>query len=137
VDGDVDIEDWSALLAGAYTDLSGLSPAESYGHGDLDGDGDSDFADFRLFKSDFDAANGVGAFEAMSNGVPEPASSKLIFVAAAIATSAIRRRRALHKNLCRSGLRPRFRIATSQRVAMWRVIGVGDASYIRDLPDMF
>jgi hypothetical protein len=91
VDGEVDIEDWSALLAGAYTDLSGLSPAESYGHGDLDGDGDSDFADFRLFKSDFDAANGVGAFEAMSNGVPEPATAALL-LGAALAAHGQRRR---------------------------------------------
>lgn len=91
-DGDLTIDDWTTLLAGAYTNLDGLSPAESYAHGDLDGDGDADFADFRLFKTDFDAVNGVGAFAAMLAGVPEPAPATLLVIAAAVAP-ALRRRR--------------------------------------------
>jgi hypothetical protein len=94
-DGDINISDWNVLLAGAYTSLAGLSPAESYAHGDLDGDRDADFADFRLFKSDFDQANGVGAFEAMVRDVPEPAAVSLIVVTAVAASSAQRRRATL------------------------------------------
>ena len=41
------------------------------------GTGDNDYADFRLFKSDFNSANGAGAFEAQVFGVPEPSSLRL------------------------------------------------------------
>jgi hypothetical protein len=91
-DGQLDVDDWTALLGGVYSGVAGLSPAESYRHGDLDGDGDSDFADFRLFKSDFDAANGAGAFQAMLAGVPEPAAATLVLAAATGAMVARRRR---------------------------------------------
>jgi hypothetical protein len=37
----------------------------------LDGDGDNDFIDFRIFQSDFDAANGAGALARLI-AVPEP-----------------------------------------------------------------
>ena len=45
--------------------------------GDLDGDGDNDFADFRLFQADYIAANGAAAFDALLN-VPEPATALLL-----------------------------------------------------------
>jgi hypothetical protein len=83
-DGDVDVDDWTALLGGVYTKLAEMSPAESYAFGDLDGDADSDFADFRLFKSDFDAANGAGAFDSMVARLPEPASAALALAAALV-----------------------------------------------------
>ena len=70
-DDGVDLADWSIFLAHSFTNLSGLSRAEAYARGDLDGDGDNDRADFLLFKSDFNAANGAGAFEAAVLGVPE------------------------------------------------------------------
>jgi hypothetical protein len=73
MDGAVTPADWLLFLSSAYTDLSGYSPAQKFLHGDLDRDGDNDFDDFRFFKSDFIAANGEAAFEAML-AVPEPAS---------------------------------------------------------------
>src|SRR5690606_11797806 len=73
-DGALSIDDWAIFNAGASTDLSGLSGAERYRLGDLDGDGDNDFEDFRLFKDDFIAANGVGAWESLLQ-VPEPATA--------------------------------------------------------------
>jgi hypothetical protein len=82
-DGGVDIADWSIFVASAYASLAGLSSAEAYGMGDLDGDGDNDHADFLLFKSDFNAMNGSGAFEAAILGVPEPTT--LGFAVASVA----------------------------------------------------
>jgi hypothetical protein len=61
LDGESTIADWSIFVANAYADLAGLSPREAFQRGDLDGDGDSDFGDFRFFKSAFDAVNGPGA----------------------------------------------------------------------------
>ena len=49
-----------------------LSKAQSYGRGDLDSDGDNDYNDFKLFKSDYTLAHGAGSFEAMLVSVPEP-----------------------------------------------------------------
>jgi hypothetical protein len=82
--GSVNLADWSIFIANAFTNLSGLSPAQSYAHGDLDGDGDNDRADFLLFKSDFDAVNGAGSLDAALVGVPEP-SSISVLVAGVIA----------------------------------------------------
>jgi hypothetical protein len=84
--GTLTAADWAAFLTGAYTNLSGLSKAESYAFGDLDGDGDNDFIDFRLFKQDYDAANGVGAFVAMAGIVPEPSSAFLLSIPCLAAT---------------------------------------------------
>ncbi|WP_428305735.1 PQQ-dependent sugar dehydrogenase [Lacipirellula sp.] len=88
--GTLTAADWAVFLTGAYTNLSGLSKAESYAFGDLDGDGDSDFVDFRLFKQDYDAVNGVGAFVVMSGIVPEPSATVLICVACMAATLFVR-----------------------------------------------
>jgi hypothetical protein len=71
-DGDITIDDWSLFLSNAFGNLSGLSRAQAYALGDLDADGDNDRADFLLFKSDFNTANGAGAFDRMVLGVPEP-----------------------------------------------------------------
>jgi hypothetical protein len=51
---------------------------QSYVFGDIDGDQDNDFNDFRLFKADYDAANGAAAFEALLASVPEPSSAALL-----------------------------------------------------------
>ena len=71
-------QDWLVFVAGHLQDLSSLSLAEAYGMGDLDGDGDNDVADFRVFKDAFNGANGPGAFSAMLSGVPEPSSLALL-----------------------------------------------------------
>jgi hypothetical protein len=78
--GSIDLADWSIFAASSYTTLTGLSRAEAYAVGDLDADGDNDHADFLLFKRDFNAANGLGAFEAQVLGVPEPATLRPIVV---------------------------------------------------------
>jgi hypothetical protein len=70
-DGELTIDDWLVFTAHHLQNLTGLSDAQQYGLGDLDGDGDNDFFDFRMFQSDFDAANGAGAL-ARAIGVPEP-----------------------------------------------------------------
>jgi hypothetical protein len=81
-DGQVDADDWAQLTANSYAALPAeLGPAESYALGDLDGDNDADFSDFRLFKSAYNAVNGEGAFEAMTRGVPEPGARSLVVVA--------------------------------------------------------
>lgn len=73
-DGDVSLLDWVVFNDNHLTNLAGLSPAASYGRGDLDGDGDNDFDDFRLFQQLFDSANGAGAFAEALRAVPEPSS---------------------------------------------------------------
>ena len=65
------------------TNLSTLNDTESYLLGDLNGDQLSDYTDFRLFKADFNAANGAGAFEAMA-GVPEPATLTFFVLGCAV-----------------------------------------------------
>jgi hypothetical protein len=97
--GDVNLADWSILVDHSYTDLSGLSPAQAHAFGDLDGDGDNDFADFRLFKSDFNTVNGAGAFEREVLGVPEPAG--LVLAVAACAAGLFARRRITPCSECR------------------------------------
>jgi glucose/arabinose dehydrogenase len=72
-DGDVDENDWPLFIGSNLLNLSGMSLAQAYGHGDLDGDLDNDFDDFLLFEADFDEANGPGAFQEFLNShVPEP-----------------------------------------------------------------
>jgi hypothetical protein len=85
-DGALTAADWSVFLTGAYANLSSLSKAEAYQLGDLNADNLNNFADFRLFKADYDAFNGIGAFAVMAGTVPEPNAAILaIFAAAAIA----------------------------------------------------
>jgi hypothetical protein len=77
LDGAVTAADWTLFLASAYADLSGYSPAQQFLHGDLDRDGDNDYDDFQIFRSDYIAANGKAAFEGLFT-VPEPASAWLL-----------------------------------------------------------
>ena len=76
-DGDLTVADWTLFIAGAETDLSGLSVAQAYQSGDLDGDGVNSINDFGDFQMAFDAANGAGSFVAMLASVPEPTSTLL------------------------------------------------------------
>lgn len=82
-DGVIDIEDWSLFSAHAYTDLSHLTPAQQFLHGDLDRDGDSDYDDFRMFKSDYEAAHGPGSFQTML-AVPEPSAALVLLLGVAV-----------------------------------------------------
>ena len=65
--------------ANQHVDLSSKSLAEAYRLGDLKDDWLNNHADFVLFKTAFDAANGAGAFDTMLASVPEP-STVLLFV---------------------------------------------------------
>ena len=71
-DGVIDPDDFYAFAAVMHTDLSGMSPYELYANGDMDGDGDNDYTDFRLFKADYIAANSAEEFVALLATVPEP-----------------------------------------------------------------
>src|SRR5690606_20862386 len=89
-DGEITLADWSVFRGFNLTNLAGLSDAEQYGRGDLNGDGVNNFNDFRLFEADYDAANGMGALAA-ATGVPEPSGVCLALMAAAIAAAGRRR----------------------------------------------
>ncbi len=89
-DGIINGVDWNVFRANHLVPIDPtLTLAESAGLGDLDGDLDVDVADFRLFKTDFIAANGAAAWAALS--VPEPGSLALAAVACALAVAARRR----------------------------------------------
>ena len=60
----VNINDWNIFLANNGTSFSDMSAAETYSLGDLNGDLVNDLKDFRLFKADYTAVNGAGAFAA-------------------------------------------------------------------------
>lgn len=76
-DQSLDEQDWLLFIAGAETDLSGLSPVEAYERGDLDGDGENSILDFGLFQEAYIAEHGLGGFQALF-AVPEPASLGLL-----------------------------------------------------------
>jgi hypothetical protein len=76
------LSDWQTFITNAF-DLSGLSDRDAFQLGDLDFDGDSDFEDFRHFKTAFDLVNGLGAFASIGQ-VPEPHSFLLASMVLAI-----------------------------------------------------
>ena len=88
-DGTVGESDWPIFRDNNLTDLSGLSLAQAYGRGDLDGDGDNDFDDFLLFQLDFDAANGSGALQSLLR-VPESSTAASFMICGAILLAASR-----------------------------------------------
>ncbi|QDU57603.1 LamG domain-containing protein [Aeoliella mucimassa] len=91
-DGVLDASDFDAFVANVHTDYTVNSSYESFLHGDLDRDGDTDYYDFRLFKDAYVAANGAEAFAALVSGnsaVPEPAS--VVLLALCLAPLAYRR----------------------------------------------
>ena len=79
-DGLVNAADWSLILAGSGANFTGQTKIQAHQQGDVDGDLDNDFADFRAFKADYDAVNGQGAFNALLQGVPEPSTVVLIAI---------------------------------------------------------
>jgi hypothetical protein len=72
--GVINMGDWSIFRAGLGGQYSGLTRAEAYLGGDLDGDFDSDIFDFNLFVAQ---AGGYSALFGTSQ-VPEPSSVALI-----------------------------------------------------------
>jgi len=92
-DGFVNVMDWNLFRSGQLRNMTGYTPAQALAAGDLTGDYKNDHADFILFKSAYDAANGAGAFVALMASVPEPASIWLACLISAVLTCTIRRRR--------------------------------------------
>lgn len=84
-DGVVNEADWALFVPNSFTSLAGDSAVAAYLKGDLDGDLDNDFNDFRIFKADFIAANGLEAFAALNIVVPEPNSLALMGIVCAVA----------------------------------------------------
>ena len=78
--GVIDAADYGILLTNHLQTLAGTTAYETFLTGDVDGDGDNDFNDFRLFKTDFIAANGAEAFAALV-AIPEPATVLLAALA--------------------------------------------------------
>lgn len=94
-DGDLDEYDYARLVEYHLTTLTDDSPLETFSFGDIDGDLDNDFADFRLFKQEYIAAHGAPAFAAAvaAHGqVPEPCSGALMLLGMATVAAAARRR---------------------------------------------
>ena len=93
-DGIVNSSDWAILRSNQHTDLSGKSLAEAYLLGDMTGDLENNHADFVAFKNDFDAVNGLGAFQAMiATTVPEPTSVVLLMTSGLLLLTGTRRQR--------------------------------------------
>jgi hypothetical protein len=90
-DGDVDVTDYLTLVANLHTDVSSLTPAQSYSLGDMTRDLELNGRDFLAFVKAYDDANGVAAFAAMLAAIPEPTAGGL----AAWAILAISSRRAV------------------------------------------
>ena len=90
----LDPADWIVFRTYHLTNMAGLSKAESYGLGDLDGDGDNDFSDFRLFQTDYIDANGPAAFARLLSA-PEPGSIVLLLTVIAAAACCRSRRQTI------------------------------------------
>ena len=87
----LDAADWAQFRNGQHADLSGLTEQQAYEMGDLNGDYRNDHADFVLFKTAFEAANGDGSFAAMVAAVPEPTTSSLCGLGLAVLWASRRR----------------------------------------------
>ena len=72
--------------------MSALTFQQAYAQGDLTADKANDHADFKLFKSLYEATNGPGSFEVMLASIPEPAGLVLL-TAALVGFPATRRLR--------------------------------------------
>lgn len=84
VNGDCSLngDDWTQFRSGQLFNMVGLTAAQAFSLGDLNGDFTNNHTDFVLFKSAFEAANGQGSFAAMLAQVPEPSTLLLVFFAA-------------------------------------------------------
>jgi hypothetical protein len=91
-DGLVTAVDWTMFKAGQGLDFTGLSLAQVYVLGDMNGDFVHDLDDFSVFRSEFERFNGPGSFARMLAGVPEPGSFALASILFVIAVCVGRRR---------------------------------------------
>ena len=91
--GAIDMADWLLLRDNLFADLSALTPEAAYGQGDLNIDGTADELDFELFKTSYEAANGLGSFSEMLQAVPEPTTSMILISVTMLATFSSRSRR--------------------------------------------
>jgi hypothetical protein len=89
--GTITSADWVILRNNQNADLSALTFPQAYNLGDVTADKLNDHADFKLFKSLFDAANGSGSFVAMLATIPEPSSALVAWSAALLTLAAARR----------------------------------------------
>ena len=74
---------------------------DTFARGDINGDLVNDYRDFRLFKADFVAANGAGAWAGLIAGhgaVPEPSTLGLLVLGIAAGTLGTRRNRQARTN---------------------------------------
>jgi hypothetical protein len=81
-DCSLDATDWAQYRDGQHVDLSGLTQQQAYDRGDLNGDFSNNHADFVLFKTAFENANGLGSFSAMLVQIPESGTIVLALLAA-------------------------------------------------------
>jgi endonuclease/exonuclease/phosphatase family metal-dependent hydrolase len=92
-DCSLDSSDWSMFRAGQFRDMTGLTPAQAYAMGDLNGDFRNNHDDFVIFKHLFEAAHGANAFAALFAEVPEPSAIVLaILLVVLVLVPAFRRR---------------------------------------------
>ena len=76
-DDDVDVSDYLNLSTNLFTDVSGLTTAQSYMLGDITADLKIDGRDFAGFCVAYDDFNGLGALAAILAAVPEPSAGLL------------------------------------------------------------
>jgi hypothetical protein len=81
LDGHVDRNDWPIFRTGIREDLSGLSVADAYLMGDLNGDGVNNWLDFRIFKEAFIASSGDSTFAELELQIPEPSPMSMQLIA--------------------------------------------------------
>jgi hypothetical protein len=87
----VDIVDAQRFKTYFQTSFTGLSAAEAFSRGDLNGDFLSNHADFRIFKVAYNDQVGEGALE-LAMATPEP-SNMMLLVLCAVSSLAQRRKR--------------------------------------------
>ena len=89
-DGSIDLDDWLLFFPNTLTSFDDVTPVEASLLGDLDGDFDNDLDDFQLFRTDYEAANGLGSFAAIF-AVPEPTTCMILVVGMGVVVTQRRR----------------------------------------------
>jgi len=92
-DGLVDAADWARFKSGSGSNLAGMTSAQAYAIGDLNGDFLHNLTDFALFRQYYENANGDGSFSGLLR-VPEPSGCLLAFL---VLFSLSKRTRAKHR----------------------------------------